>query len=162
MGVAGWLLLPHTVDLLQPRVGELAILASASIHWLSHLPRIAFLPQEAEEMEFTFWLLSPLQEFSLTQGFEEVGDYTFSSSVAAPLLSLCSGSWDWRNGHAALGHHLVGIGLLQHGALGIGSADVHWPLNPPRIALPPQGPEGDGNCWDSLQQHKAAGYGCSL
>lgn len=38
-----------------------------------------------------------------------------------------------------------------------GSADVHWLLNPLGIALPPQGSEGGGNYWNSLQQHKGAG-----
>ena len=55
---AAWLPLPHGMDLLQLRVGRMG---SANIHWPSSLPRIALPPQEAEEMEFAFWLLSPLQ-----------------------------------------------------------------------------------------------------
>lgn len=38
-----------------------------------------------------------------------------------------------------------------------GFADVHWLLNPLRIALLHQGSEGGGNCWNSLHQHKEAG-----
>ena len=153
-----WVLLAgccyHIVQILcSPGLGrwDLPIVTGCQIY-----PGQLFHPRKLWKWNLHFGCQAHRRSSPLIQSFKEIGDYMYSLSVDASIFYVVGvgtgGMITLPCATTCLVQAFHGMRLWE-----AGSADVHWLLNSPGIALPPQGSERDVNCWNSLQQHRGPG-----